>query len=147
MIDLARAGAVERPDGEGVAGGLLCGDRVRFTVALERGRLARVRFGADACPAATAAAAWLAARAEGVSFLDAARLGTDAVVDAVGLEAAARSHVEVAVDALAAALGDALARGAAVDAGAGRADRRHERRRRLRAGARRVGHARARRSA
>jgi len=83
VIDLARAGAVERPDGEGVAGGPLCGDRVRFTVALERGRLARVRFGADACPAATAAAAWLAARAEGASLLHAACLGTEAAVDAL----------------------------------------------------------------
>ena len=116
MIDLRRAGAVERPDGEGVAGGPACGDRVRFTLALERGRLARVRFGADACPPATAAAAWLAAAAEDAPFLHAAGLGTEAVLQALELPPAARSHVEVAVDALGAALGDAVVRGVALDA-------------------------------
>ena len=116
MIDLRRAGAVERPDGEGVAGGPACGDRVRFTLALERGRLARVRFGADACLLATAAAAWLAAAAEDAPFLHAAGLGTEAVLQALELPPAARSHVEVAVDALGAALGDAVVRGVALDA-------------------------------
>jgi tRNA-uridine 2-sulfurtransferase len=114
VIDLRRAGAVERPDGEGVAGGQACGDRVRITLALQRGRLARVRFGADACPPATAAAAWLAAEAEGAPFLEAARLGTDSAMQALGLPPAARSHVEVAVDAFGAALGDAVARGTAL---------------------------------
>jgi tRNA-specific 2-thiouridylase len=120
VIELARAGVVDRPDGEGAAGGSACGDRVRFTLALERGRLAQVRFGADACPAASAAAAWLAGRAEGRSLLAAACLGTDAALAALELPPEARSHVEVAVDALGAALGDALRRGAVLAPQTGR---------------------------
>ena len=89
MIDLSRAGAIERPDGEGRAGGGACDDRVRFTIALERGQLAAVRFGADACPSTTAAAAWLAATAEGASLLDAARLGAVAAHAACGVAAPA----------------------------------------------------------
>jgi tRNA-specific 2-thiouridylase len=112
VIDLSRAGALERPDGEGRAGGGACDDRVRFTIALERGHLAAVRFGADACPTTTAAAAWLAAGAEGRGLLDAARLGAPAAHDASPVAGARRSCVEVAVDAFHAALGDAVVRGA-----------------------------------
>ena len=119
MIDLDRAGAVERPDGEGRAGGGACDDRVRFTLALEHGRLAAVRFGADACPAATGAAAWLAGQAEGSSLLDAARLGSRAAHRACGIGGARLGCIEVAVDAFHAALGDAVARGGRVP-GSGR---------------------------
>ena len=114
VIDLSRAGAVERPDGEGRAGGGACDDRVRFTVALDRGQLVAVRFGADACPTTTAAAAWLATEAEGRSLLDAARLGAVAAHAACGVAGARRACAEVAVDAFHAALGDAVVRGATV---------------------------------
>jgi tRNA-specific 2-thiouridylase len=114
VIDLSRAGAVERPDGEGRAGGGACDDRVRFTVALDRGQLVAVRFGADACPTTTAAAAWLATEAEGGSLLDAARLGAVAAHAACGVAGARRACAEVAVDAFHAALGDAVVRGATV---------------------------------
>ncbi len=117
MIDLSRAGVIERADGEGRAGGGTCDDRVRFTIALERGHLAAVRFGADACPTTTAAAAWLAASGEGSSLLDAARLGAVAAYRACGVAGARRSCVEVAVDAFHAALGDAVVRGATVPGG------------------------------
>ncbi len=112
MIDLGRAGAVGRPDGEGRAGGGACDDRIRFTIGLEGDRLAQVRFGADACPAATGAAAWLAAAAEGVHLLDAARLGTAAAKAGCGVPAARAACVAVAVDALHGALADAVLRGA-----------------------------------
>jgi tRNA-specific 2-thiouridylase len=120
MIDLSRAGAIERPDGEGRAGGGRCDDRVRFTLALADERITAIRFGADACPSATAAAAWLAARAEGVGLLAAARLsGVDAMRGAQAPESA-RACVDTAVDAFHAALGDALVRGARVSPGATR---------------------------
>ena len=50
VIDLARAGAVERPDGEGVAGGRRAAIASASPSRSSGGRLARVRFGADACP-------------------------------------------------------------------------------------------------
>jgi tRNA-specific 2-thiouridylase len=120
VIDLRLAGALRQPDGDGVAGGGACDDRVRFTLALLGGTVTAVRFGADACPATTAAAAWLAAGVEGRSLLDAARLGTEAALAACGIAGARRSCVAVAVDALAAAIGDAFVRGARVPAVAGR---------------------------
>ncbi len=114
MIDLGRAGSIERPDGVGLAGGGGCDDRVRFTLAVADGRLAAVRFGADACPASTAAAAWLAERAEGTGLLDAARLSEAAALAAVTVTVpgARRACVAIAVDALHAAIGDAFHRGA-----------------------------------
>lgn len=111
MIDLSRAGALDDPDAEGRAGGGRCDDRVRFTLAIDGERIAAIRFGADACPAATAAAAWLARAAEGQPLLDAARLGLDAAVAGADASAAARDCVATAVDALHAALGDAVVRG------------------------------------
>jgi NifU-like protein involved in Fe-S cluster formation len=113
VIDLSRVGELARPDGEGRAGGGLCDDRVRFTLAVDpAGRLPRVRFGVDACPATTAAAAWLAATAEGRPLLEAARLGVAAATAGAAVEPARRGCVHVAVDALHAALGDAVVRGA-----------------------------------
>jgi tRNA-specific 2-thiouridylase len=117
VIDLGRAGAVDRPDGEGRAGGGACDDRIRFTLALEAGRIAAIRFGADACPAATAAAAWLAGEAEGRSLLGAARLGSQAAHAACWIAGARLGCIEVAVDAFHAALGDAVVRGARVPGG------------------------------
>lgn len=114
MIDLSRAGVVDRPDGEGRAGGGRCDDRIRFTLRLDGERIAAIRFGADACPSATAAAAWLAARAEGVGLLDAARLSSGEALITAGAPEIARACVDTAVDALHAALGDAVVRGARI---------------------------------
>ena len=114
MIDLSRAGAVARPDGEGRAGGGLCDDRVRFTLGLAGETLQQVRFGADSCASTTAAAAWLAARAEGGSLLDAARLGLADVIAGARIDSAGAPCAMTAVDALHAALGDAVVRGARI---------------------------------
>jgi tRNA-specific 2-thiouridylase len=107
VIDLGRVGALERPDGEGRAGGGACDDRVRITLGLAGDRIARVRFAADACPTTVSACAALAALAEGCTLLEAARLGAADVPDT-----GRRRCVDVAVDAFHAALGDAFARGA-----------------------------------
>lgn len=110
MIDLARAGALDAPDGDGRAGGGRCDDRVRITLRLDGERLAAVRFGADACASATAAAAWLAGAAEGRTLLDAARLGVRDLPESLGITSSVCALT--AVDALHAALGDAVCRGA-----------------------------------
>lgn len=116
MIDLSRAGAVAQPDGEGRAGGGRCNDRVRFTLGLVGDQLEQVRFGADACAATTAAAAWLAARAEGGLLLDGARLGLAEVLAGATIEPTGAECALTAVDAFHAAIGDAVARGAVVPA-------------------------------
>ncbi|MFM7553373.1 MAG: tRNA methyl transferase PRC-barrel domain-containing protein, partial [Actinomycetota bacterium] len=107
MIDLARAGVVPDPDGEGAAGGGRCGDRLRVTLRVADGRIAAARFGADACASATTAVARLVALAEGRTLLEAARLGRADVGEVSSPDCA-----ETAVDALHAALGDAVVRGA-----------------------------------
>lgn len=101
---LDHLGVVRDPDGEGVAGGGTCDDRVRITLALSGDRLARVRVAADACATATATALDLARRAEGEPLLAAAALVP--VSDA--------PCALTALDALHAALGDAVVRGARV---------------------------------
>ncbi len=112
MIDLSRAGSIDQPDGEGAAGGGRCDDRVRFTLRLDGERLAEVRFGTDACASTTAAAAWLAESAGGLTLLDAARLGLASVTTALAI--ASPECALTAVDAFHAALGDAVVRGAVV---------------------------------
>ena len=114
MIDLSRAGTIEDPDGAGSAGGGRCDDRVRFTLRLAGDRLAEVRFGADACASTTAAAAWFAEAAEGRGLLDAARLGLVDVLAGTTIDSP--ECALTAVDALHAALGDAVVRGASIAA-------------------------------
>jgi tRNA-specific 2-thiouridylase len=114
MIDLSRAGTIDQPDGAGSAGGGRCDDRVRFTLRLAGQRLVEVRFGADACASTTAAAAWLAEAAEGSGLLDAARLGLTDVLAGTTIDSP--ECALTAVDALHAALGDAVVRGASIAA-------------------------------
>ena len=65
------------PDGafSGAAGGAPCGDLVRVSLAVERGRVAAARFDAEGCAATIAAGAAVAEAAEGASVLEAARIG------------------------------------------------------------------------
>ncbi len=107
MIGLAHLGVVDRPDGEGVAGGGACNDRIRVTIRVADGRLEQVRVAADACATATAAALALAASAEGAGLLDAARLGSH-TLDALGIAGPCAAR---GVDAFHAAIGDAVAGG------------------------------------
>jgi tRNA-specific 2-thiouridylase len=107
--DLARAGEVAAPDGDGLAGGSACGDVVRIQLALAPdGTIATARFGALGCAAATAAAAWCAERSEGLGFLAAAALGLEACIAERELPPERHACAAVALDALAAALAAAL---------------------------------------
>jgi tRNA-specific 2-thiouridylase len=105
--DLARAGVLERADGDGSAGGSACGDHVRIQLRLGTdGSVELARFGALGCAAATAAAAWCAERAEGGGLLDAAALS---LADCLAERAIPHEHRECAAVAL-----DALAEAVAV---------------------------------
>ena len=108
--DLARAGTLDAADGDGSAGGSACGDQVRIQLRFAPdGSFEAVRFGVLGCTAASAAAAWLAERCEGATLLEAARLSLGACVAAREIPSERHDCAAVALDALAAALADALA--------------------------------------
>jgi tRNA-specific 2-thiouridylase len=86
---------------DGAAGGAPCGDLIRVSLGLERGRIARVSFDAQGCAAANAAAAAVAELAHGAAVLDAARIGSEQVAEALGgIGPQGRHAVELAADAL-----------------------------------------------
>ena len=90
------------PDGafSGAAGGAPCGDLVRVSLAVERGRV-------------VAAGAAVAEAAEGSSVLEVARIGPDGVSAELGGLSPQGSHAaELAADALHRALGAAASSGA-----------------------------------
>ena len=92
----------------GAAGGAACGDLVRLSLAIEGGMIAAARFESEGCAATRAAASAVADEAEGLSVLDAARLGADEISEALGgLSPQGRHAAELAGDALHRALSDA----------------------------------------
>jgi tRNA-uridine 2-sulfurtransferase len=119
VADLARAGVLERPHGDGAAGGSSCGDRVRIQLRLDAsGRIAEARFGALGCAAASAAAAWCAEHAEGGSLLDAAALSLARCVSERKIPDERHECAAVALDALAETIANAIAALPATPAGA-----------------------------
>jgi tRNA-specific 2-thiouridylase len=106
-LDLSRAGRAACPDGEASAGGSACGDRVRISLRVAGGEVVEARYAVRGCPAATAAAAWCAAHAEG-PVLSAAGLTLRDCVAAIGLGERAAPCASLALDALHDALGEAL---------------------------------------
>ncbi len=103
------------PDGafSGAAGGAPCGDLVRVSLAVERGRVAAARFDAEGCAATIAAGAAVTEAAEGASVLEAARIGpaADHPPSSAGSRRRARHAAELAADALHRALGAAASSG------------------------------------
>jgi tRNA-specific 2-thiouridylase len=98
------------PAHDGVAGGAACGDLVRIGVAVEGDRVARAGFEASGCGAATAAGSAAVELVLGAGVLDAARVGTHAISEALGGLSPGKLHAaELAADALARALGAAVA--------------------------------------
>ena len=90
----------------GVAGGAPCGDLLRVSVRVEGERVAEAGFDAEGCGALTAAGSAVVELVEGEAFLDAARVGPDAVDAALGGLVPPKRHVaELAADALHRALG------------------------------------------
>jgi len=94
----------------GAAGGAACGDLSRLSLLIEDGRVARVSFDAEGCGATRAATAAVAEMVDGGPIIDAARIGTDEVDEAVGgLTPAKRHAAQLAADALHRALASAAA--------------------------------------
>ena len=110
LRDEARLGPV--PDGAftGAAGGAACGDLSRLSLVLDEGRVAEVTFDAEGCGATRAATAAVAEMVDGEAVIDAMRIGTDEVDEAVGgLTPAKRHAAQLAADALHRALASAAA--------------------------------------
>ena len=108
----------------GAAGGAACGDLVRLSLAIEDGMITAARFGAEGCAATCAAASAVSDEAEGLSVLDAARLGADEISEALGgLSPQGRHAAELAADALHRALSGA----ASSDRGLAASPRGHDR--------------------
>ena len=78
----------ELPDATAVAEDVnpLCGDRVRVAVRVEDGAVAEARFSGDSCAICTASADVVTELATGRSTVDAARLGTDDVLEVLRAE-------------------------------------------------------------
>src|SRR6476469_10476485 len=112
-------GAGHVPDGahEAVAGGAACGDVARLRVVVAGDRVADAGFEAAGCGATHAACSAAGELVKGASVLDAARVGTSEISAALGGLSPGKLHAaEVAADALARALGLAVAADGALDA-------------------------------
>jgi tRNA-uridine 2-sulfurtransferase len=98
------------PGHDGVAGGAACGDLVRIGLAVEGDVVSDAGFEAAGCGAVQAAGSAAVELVLGASVLDAARVGTHAIADALGGLSPGKLHAaELAADALARALGGAVA--------------------------------------
>jgi tRNA-specific 2-thiouridylase len=105
----------------GAAGGAACGDLVRLSVAVEGDRVVDAGFEASGCGATIAAASAAVELVRGARVLDAARAGSPAVAAELGGLSAGKLHAaDLAADALARALGAAVAARAEVPAAADR---------------------------
>jgi tRNA-specific 2-thiouridylase len=111
------------PDGAhcGVAGGAPCGDLVRIAIRVERDRVVEATFAASGCGAASAAASAAVELVDGAPVLEAAKVGTAGVSKQLGGLSAGKIHAaELAADALARALGGAVAASAQLEPQPGR---------------------------
>lgn len=110
LHDRSRLGPVDDGTFTGAAGGAACGDLSRLSLLIDGGRIARVTFDAEGCGATRAASAAVAEMVDGATVLDAARIGTDEVDEALGgLTPAKRHAAQLAADALHRALAQAAA--------------------------------------
>jgi tRNA-specific 2-thiouridylase len=101
LHDRSRLGPAEDGAFTGAAGGAACGDLSRISLVVEDGSVVRVSFDAEGCGATRAATAAVAEMVEDSSVLDAARVGTDQVDEALGgLTPAKRHAAQLAADAL-----------------------------------------------
>ena len=100
----------------GVAGGAACGDLVRIAIRVERDRVVEATFAASGCGAASAAASAAVELVDGAPVLEAAKVGTAGVSEQLGGLSAGKIHAaELAADALARALGGAVAASAQLE--------------------------------
>jgi tRNA-specific 2-thiouridylase len=96
----------------GAAGGAACGDLARISPLISDGRIESITFDAEGCAATRAACACLCEMVDGKSVLDAARIGSDDIEEALGGLSPARRHAAVlSADALHRALSAAASSG------------------------------------
>ncbi|MTD42930.1 tRNA 2-thiouridine(34) synthase MnmA [Conexibacter sp. W3-3-2] len=101
----------------GNAGGALCGDLVTIRLRIEGDRIADAGFDAEGCGATIAAGSAVVELLDDAHVLDAARIGTTQVADALGGLSVGKLHAaDLAADALHRALGRAVRTQAAVPA-------------------------------
>ncbi|HEX8103045.1 MAG TPA: tRNA 2-thiouridine(34) synthase MnmA [Solirubrobacteraceae bacterium] len=99
----------------GAAGGALCGDLIRISVAVDGDRVTGAGFDASGCGAATAAGSAAVALLDGAHVLDAARIGPGTIAAELGGLSPGKLHAaDLAADALHSALGAAVRAGAAL---------------------------------
>ncbi len=97
----------------GAAGGGACGDVVRISLGMDGARITEAGFDASGCGATIAAGSAVVALVRERTLLDAARLGSEAIVRELGgLSPAKRHAADLAADALHRALGHAARRAA-----------------------------------
>jgi len=110
LRDATRLGPAVDDAFTGAAGGAACGDLARISLRVDGGRVGLVTFDAEGCGATRAATAAAAEMVDGARVLDAARIGTDEVEEALGGLAPAKRHAaQLAADALHRALAQAAA--------------------------------------
>jgi tRNA-uridine 2-sulfurtransferase len=110
LRDGSREGAPPGDAFTGAAGGAACGDLSRVSLVLDAGVVTGVTFAAEGCGATRAATAAVAEMVDGARVLDAARIGTGEVDEAIGgLTPAKRHAAQLAADALHRALAQAAA--------------------------------------
>ncbi|MFP5389864.1 MAG: iron-sulfur cluster assembly scaffold protein, partial [Thermoleophilia bacterium] len=118
LHDQSRVGPVEDGAFTGAAGGAACGDLSRVSLAIEDGCVVRISFDAEGCGATRAATAAVAEMVEGSSVLEAARIGSGQVDEALGgLTPAKRHAAQLAADALHRALAQAAGSAQALTGG------------------------------
>jgi tRNA-specific 2-thiouridylase len=110
LRDETRRGLAAEGAFTGAAGGAACGDLSRISLVVEDGRIGSVTFDAEGCGATRAATAAVAELVDGEAVIDAARIGTEEVDEAIGgLTPAKRHAAQLAADALHRALASAAA--------------------------------------
>jgi len=110
LHDRSRARAPGEGAFTGAAGGAACGDLSRISLVLANGKVESASFDAEGCGATRAATAAVAEMVDGGTVLEAARIGTDEVDEALGgLTPAKRHAAQLAADALHRALAQAAA--------------------------------------
>ncbi len=111
-----RRRGVASPDAfSAAAGGAACGDLVRISIGVAGDRVSSVGFDASGCGAAIAAGSAAVSLVENAHVFDAARVGTRQIAAELGGLSPGKLHAaELAADALARALGTAVARSAGI---------------------------------
>jgi tRNA-specific 2-thiouridylase len=101
LTDSTRRGPAPQGAFSGSAGGAPCGDLVRISLVAAEGRIDRITFDHEGCSATATAAAATAELAEGVSVLEAARVGPDEIAAELGGLGPSHRHAAIlAADAL-----------------------------------------------